>query len=487
MKKEFTSQDYFYILRLLRLYANGVFRTIDRRFHPQITLLVITIDREHDFFNLSVIPSYSDYDNHLKKELTLEKICRESLDFEKEEAKQKELTHHIAKQLEDQNPDRNYYFSKVAFVDNSAVIVMTDLDKELVNWHKKLERHVGSFVESLITEYKKDLSRFLIQYINNNVTKPVSYSRTIQFAGEWFITILGCSIKDNIYSKLNIISSLNYEGEEGKGKILFTDTKYLTEGGEHPDIEYKIRFGVKVPISLYRAIRKLLELAKSDYYLLSDTKYIYGLGKLKANYDKKREDIFVVKFLKHYTWELYHGDDRLMLVIHEIPALSRERLPIDQFTYELKKTFGSLEDVRVEELYEIVREATRQKKGTLVVISDHALEEAQRLKMQCLIIQPTLMTPELVRTTSGIDGAILVDEKARGHGLGVILDGYASSHGTVTRGARYNSAIRYVETVSMKNSDHHRCMAIVVSEDGMIDIISKNFFQKRERDKDSES
>jgi protoheme ferro-lyase len=45
------------------------------------------------------------------------------------------------------------------------------------------------------------------------------------------------------------------------------------------------------------------------------------------------------------------------------------------------------------------------------------------------------------------------------------LDGLASKKGTPARGARYNSAIRYAET------SHYPCMAIVVSEDGSIDLV----------------
>jgi hypothetical protein len=56
----------------------------------------------------------------------------------------------------------------------------------------------------------------------------------------------------------------------------------------------------------------------------------------------------------------------------------------------------------------------------------------------------------------------------------VILDGKASGRGTSTRGARYNSAIRYVET------SPYPCLAIVVSEDGMVNIITKDRLEEEE-------
>lgn len=55
------------------------------------------------------------------------------------------------------------------------------------------------------------------------------------------------------------------------------------------------------------------------------------------------------------------------------------------------------------------------------------------------------------------------------YSLGVILDGLASARGTPARGARYNSALRYVETV--RKQRQHRCVAVVVSEDGPVDVL----------------
>ena len=46
-----------------------------------------------------------------------------------------------------------------------------------------------------------------------------------------------------------------------------------------------------------------------------------------------------------------------------------------------------------------------------------------------------------------------------------ILDGLATEKGDSSRGSRYNSAVRYVE------SSRYACLAIVVSEDGLIDLL----------------
>jgi len=75
------------------------------------------------------------------------------------------------------------------------------------------------------------------------------------------------------------------------------------------------------------------------------------------------------------------------------------------------------------------------------------------------------LTPQIMKMITAIDGAVLIDPSSACHAIGVILDGLASKKGTPSRGARYNSAIRYVET------SEYPCMAIVVSADGSIDLV----------------
>jgi hypothetical protein len=101
----------------------------------------------------------------------------------------------------------------------------------------------------------------------------------------------------------------------------------------------------------------------------------------------------------------------------------------------------------------------------MVVVSSSADEEAERLAAQATRIEPTFLSSDLVPRVSEIDGAILVDPSGRCHAVGVILDGRSSSEGTPARGARYNSAIRYVRDAPRGT------MAVVVSEDGDIEIV----------------
>ena len=101
----------------------------------------------------------------------------------------------------------------------------------------------------------------------------------------------------------------------------------------------------------------------------------------------------------------------------------------------------------------------------MLVISESAAEEAQRLSVQGTPLVPCALTPELLRNLTPIDGAVILTPKGICHAIGTILDGRATEKGNPARGARFNSAVRYVESRSAP------CLAVVVSEDGGIDLI----------------
>lgn len=71
---------------------------------------------------------------------------------------------------------------------------------------------------------------------------------------------------------------------------------------------------------------------------------------------------------------------------------------------------------------------------------------------------------DMLRKLTSVDGALLVDNTGKCHAYGVILDGKAKKGGDTGRGSRFNSAVNYT-------SSHKGSFAIVLSEDGMIDIL----------------
>jgi hypothetical protein len=265
-----------------------------------------------------------------------------------------------------------------------------------------------------------------------------------------------------LFHTLNTISSLRYEGAAGEGRML------LALRG-HPNVEEVFALTCPTELSDYRAVRKLLEMASTDVHLLADGEKVYALGRQVGHYDATREDLFVIHFVTHYAWEFEHAGQVLMRSRYGLPTLPRPRLNKLRFKRDLKRTFDGLitKTEQATRLWEVVLEASRQPKGTLLVITTEALAEADRLKLQCTLIEPVPLTPLITQLITAIDGAVLLDPEGYCYSIGVILDGKASGHGTSTRGARYNSAVRYVE------SSPYPCLVIVVSEDGMIDVLTK--------------
>ena len=294
--------------------------------------------------------------------------------------------------------------------------------------------------------------------------RPREYEELLRSAGKTFLDIpaqaLGLNpANTNLFATCNTISSLRYEGAEGVGKLL------LARRG-HPNIEEIFALTCPTELTDYRAVRKLLEMTTPDVHLLADGENVYALGRHTGKYDAVREDLFVISFVTHYAWELQHDGHILLRSHYGLPGLPRTRLSRTAFRRSLKRTFGLTDHAKVERLWDVVLEASRQKHGTLLVITTEALAEADRLKLQCTLIEPIPLTPLITRLVTSIDGAVLLDPEGYCYSIGVILDGRASGRGDSTRGARYNSALRYVE------SSTHPCLAVVVSEDGMVDVIT---------------
>jgi len=262
-----------------------------------------------------------------------------------------------------------------------------------------------------------------------------------------------------LFATCNTISSLRYEGAEGVGKLL------LARRG-HPNVEEIFALTCPTELTDYRAVRKLLEMTTPDVHLLADGENVYALGRLVGHYDAVREDLFVINFVTHYAWEFQHANHVLLRSHYGLPGLPRTRLSRTGFRKALKRTFALTDAPKVERLWDVVLEASRQKHGTLLVITTEALAEADRLKLQCTLIEPVPLTPLITRLVTSIDGAVLLDPEGYCYSIGVILDGRASGRGDSTRGARYNSALRYVE------SSAYPCIAVVVSEDGLVDVIT---------------
>lgn len=262
-----------------------------------------------------------------------------------------------------------------------------------------------------------------------------------------------------LFHACNTISTMHYEGQSTRGQLLIS-------APEHPDIDVRVRVRRPVNLQDHVAVRKLLETNRPGYALLCDGAAVYGLGSHDLQASTPDLGLFFVTFVKHYTWELGYGMRTLMQVSYGHPRLAQSPIREDVFRRTLTRTFGALPPANVDRLWAVASAASEQPHGTLLVITAGAAAEAERLGKQGAPLEPCAPDPEGVLSLTSVDGALLADPGGSFHAFGVILDGKATARGNPARGARYNSALRYV------GSSKHPCLAVVVSEDGSVDLLS---------------
>jgi hypothetical protein len=262
-----------------------------------------------------------------------------------------------------------------------------------------------------------------------------------------------------LLDRLNVVSATSYERRVGRGRVVVARP-------DHPAVRYKLRLAEPVPLGEPQWTRKLLEMASDGVALLSDASHVLGLGVVSEDdYDAAAEDLFVVSFFDHYKWELSHDEKVLMRVEYGTPGLPHPPLGRDALHEAIVRVFPDTPLDVDKRLWRIVETATAQPHGTLIVVSARASDEVTRLASQCTRVEPVVLTDDMVRRVTSIDGAVLLDEEGRCHAVGVILDGRATDKGRPARGSRFNSAQRYVSDAAAPT------IVVVVSEDGRVDVL----------------
>ena len=276
------------------------------------------------------------------------------------------------------------------------------------------------------------------------------------------------------FDSLNALSWKTHERELAGGEMLIAVW-------EHPNLYMEVELRQPVELNDLGAARKILEMAKAKklietdeerLYLVSSGHTIYAIGRMGELADDSERyylDIFTIKFTGYYRWELRHKEGGVMMeTVNGVPSLHGNPIPIERFKDIISRRFLT-SSPNVDELLRIVQDAAVQKKGTMIVISSAAEEETDRLGDQSILIKPAHHSKERLLMLTSIDGALLVDPDGMYRAAGVILDGIAvKGKGSRARGARYNSAIRYLQYAEEKK---HECLIVVISEDGTVNLV----------------
>jgi hypothetical protein len=261
----------------------------------------------------------------------------------------------------------------------------------------------------------------------------------------------------DLFDRFNLISSLLYEGAKGVGHIVLANPNSTF-------IDYMIRFHEPVPFREPRWARKVLQMAAADVALIADSEQIYGLGRLNSSHEPRLQDAFTIDFLDHYHWELKCGTQVMLRSHYGVPKLPFEVIEMDLFVSNYERLFPESSPEDRSHIWNLFNVVIHQNHGSMIVVTEDATSEARRLAKQGTGVEPVKLTEQLLRRVSGIDGTIILDPTGQCHAIGVILDGIATDECTPSRGSRFNSAVRYVQSGSAKR------LAIVVSDDRTVDI-----------------
>ena len=257
---------------------------------------------------------------------------------------------------------------------------------------------------------------------------------------------------ERIFTK---IANYKYEGRSCNGKILFTrNTNNIIKFEEQ----------IEISIENARKIRKLLEITDNDIYMIADI----SSGKIVgvSNHKIQREG-YLLDFTGTNMWELSFNQKYILKYINGQYRIPEPKINKQIFIEKCKERFGPQNYNN--SIFKIISAASNQTHGTIIVISANAKSETNAIikSGKGIAISPTNLieqSPKIITRLCSIDGAIIIDTSGICYGIGLILSNSNKKNGNPERGARYNSALNYV-------NDSKDRLAVVISEDGMIDIL----------------
>lgn len=296
------------------------------------------------------------------------------------------------------------------------------------------------------------------------------YENAIAFVDRKINNTINMAMGPRVMLAENIskISYLHYEGNK-------VNKKYIVWGIKKEDCDIifsnDIMFNDETKLNHDKQIRKLLEITYKDK---NNGLYLGCCGNKVEGYissENLKGELYLVEFNGTGKWSFgFQGSEKNKIIFEDKKVkLFKDD---DKVTFYLayKKIFE--EDTNIDYVWKIVESARRQKHGTMLLFTENALSESERLREAGYQVSvKEMVSARSIEALGEIDGAMLLDQYGRFYMIGVILDGTMPPKGVDKgRGARYNSAVKY--SYSHKEEKH---LLIIISEDGYFDMINYNY------------
>lgn len=284
-------------------------------------------------------------------------------------------------------------------------------------------------------------------------------------------------------SYINVLSGEYYEKSECNSTLIFLP---LAAGKIIKKRELEFDFQKEniflIPREM-RRIRKLMQIAQKELYLLLEfdkekSLYkIYGICKKEVVdkiWEKKNIPWAKATIKNHMQWDLSLGN--LYIFSYQSGEYKISiKAPDDYLIEKCSSVFGP--GISYDRVNRYIQKSCEQSHGTMLVVLDE--EEAKKEAKRFARSQYGMLNGKVEKTEevwdinsfNAIDGSVIIDVNGNVHAIGVILDGAIRSIGNMARGARYNSAIKYRDSLRRRRKAG---MILIVSEDGMVEILDTN-------------
>lgn len=478
-----------------RIRAESIFQSLDPRFNPEVFLVGVLVQEQEGCYPACVEPENNfwieseAFNGALERAKAIVPSFPESELFHSHPLVQKWEDERLLKKALQESiietittcsgrpkgmryfpswpvPVAGYWVTAIVGLQEEIIQTYPTLTVDKVHLHEYRSFKVSvSLIDAVMYEYLRDVAGELIKPDAGAGFDGKSTDEVLRSAVQRMMTggAQRADTWDNqegheelLFDACNRLASAPYERNPSKGQLIVARR-------DHPCVEDTITFRKPVSVTNKRALRKLLELTSEEMALHMNGKDVWGLAKPLA-YSGDSEDLFEIHVNDH-QWDLVHAGKTLMHVCNGIPSLPKPAVDHDRLRTNLRRIFKGIPEDSIELFVTLVEKAAKEVHGTMLLISEKASDEADRLKKQSTPLVPCKLTPDLLDHLTSIDGAVLLGTDGVCHAIGVILDGLAVEDGDPARGARFNSALRYIGTRK------EACMAIVVSEDGGVDMV----------------
>lgn len=251
-----------------------------------------------------------------------------------------------------------------------------------------------------------------------------------------------------------------YESVEAQGDLALVRDGFDAE-------KYELQLIDPIPMAQSKSVRKLLSLTNSTSCLVVQQSEKMGGRRVigLAASGTLPPDAIRVLVRGRSDWEWSTNGRALVRFRNGLPEIPVPDVDVLVLGKELMRRFPEMPMAVADRYASIGAKLAESDHGALLVVVENAESEAKRLERDGMRINPKLLNANDAERFACIDGATLCDSKGVCHAIGVILDGLAVADGDRGRGSRYNSSLRYVQSLDRPAA------AMICSEDGGLTLV----------------